>query len=140
MMNLIGKWGAWETMRFNEEGMHWENVSVTLTRDDLEKDDLFFLKAVIEFGEDGTLCMMSPLPEGVSQEMIDEALASGELKLKDGMMVLEEKHWKVEDGKNMADTGAEGEVFGEKVGPWEEIKEIDEQTIEIMMMRVRRIE
>ena len=46
----------------------------------------------------------------------------------------------MENGKNLADTGAEGEVLGEKVGPWEEIKEIGEDTIEIMMMRLKRAE
>ena len=38
----------------------------------------------------------------------------------------------------MADTGAEGEVLGEKVGPWEEIKEVDENTIELMFYRLRK--
>ena len=141
MMNLIGKWNVCETMRFDEEkGMCWENVSVTLTRADLDKDDLMLLKAVAVFEEDGSLSILSPLSEGVSQEMVDEAVASGEITLKDGMMLTDQKHWKVENGKNMADTGAEGEVLGEKVGPWEEIKEIGEDTIEIMMMRLKRAE
>lgn len=141
MMNLIGKWNVYETMRFDEEkGMCWENVSVTLTRDDLDKDDLMLLKAVAVFDEDGSLSILSPLPEGVSQEMVDEAVASGVITLKDGMMLTDQKHWKVENGKNLADTGAEGEVLGEKVGPWEEIKEIGEDTIEIMMMRLKRAE
>ena len=141
MMNLIGKWNVYETMRFDEEkGMCWKNVSVTLTRDDLDKDDLMLLKAVAVFDEDGSLSILSPLPEGVSQEMVDEAVASGVITLKDGMMLTDQKHWKVENGKNLADTGAEGEVLGEKVGPWEEIKEIGEDTIEIMMMRLKRAE
>ena len=140
-MNLIGKWVVWETLRFDDEkGFVWEKVSDTLAKEDLESDDLLFLNTIVVFEEDGSMCMMSPLPEDVTQEEIDEAVAAGEIALKDGMMVTGENHWKVEDGKNMADTGGEGEVLGEKVGPWEEIKEIDDNTVELMMMRLRRAE
>ena len=55
------------------------------------------------------------------------------------MMFMGEQHWKVEDGKNMSDTGFEGELLGEKVGPWEEIKEIDENTIQMFFYRFRRV-
>ena len=54
-------------------------------------------------------------------------------------MFMGEQHWKVEDGKNMTDTGLEGELLGEKVGPWEEVKEIDENTIQIMLFRLKKV-
>lgn len=40
--------------------------------------------------------------------------------------------------KLFADTGQEAEVMGEKIGPWEELKEIDAETIEMMMFRLRK--
>ena len=72
------------------------------------------------------------------QDMLN--LKAGKLKLKDGMMVMDQKHWKEENGKIMADTGAEGEVFGEKVGPWEELKVVDGSMIEMMMYRLKKAE
>ena len=94
---------------------------------------------VVVFGEDGTITMLTPLPEGVSQAEVDAAVKAGQLELRDGMMFMGEQHWKVEDGKNMTDTGLEGEVLGEKVGPWEEVKEIDENTIQIMLYRLKKV-
>ena len=94
---------------------------------------------VYVFGEDGTITMLTPLPEGVSQAEVDAAVKAGQLELRDGMMFMGEQHWKVEDGKNMTDTGLEGELLGEKVGPWEEVKEIDEKTIQIMLYRLKKV-
>lgn len=141
-MNLIGKWRIVESMQFNEEKecFEWAKVSDILAREDVDEDMVMLLNGTALFEEDGNLVFLSPLPEGISQEEIDEAVASGEVELRDGMMVTQQNRWKTEDGKNLADTGAEGEVLGEKVGPWEEIKEIDNETIEMTMFRLRRAE
>ena len=139
MINLIGKWQIAEIMQFDEEkGMVWTKVSDLMTQEDVDSDLLMMAQSDVLFEEDGNLVFLSALPEGVSQEEIDEAVAAGEIMLRDGKMVTEQKHWKVEDGKNMADTAPEGELHGEKVGPWEEIKEIDDHTIEIMMFRLTK--
>ena len=142
MTNLIGKWRIVESMQFNEEKecFEWAKVSDILAQEDVDEDMVMLLNGTALFEEDGNLVFLSPLPEGISQEEIDEAVASGEVELRDGMMVTQQNRWKTEDGKNLADTGAEGEVLGEKVGPWEEIKEIDNETIEMTMFRLRRAE
>ena len=142
MTNLIGKWRIVESMQFNEEKecFEWAKVSDILAQEDVDEDMVMLLNGTALFEEDGNLVFLSPLPEGISQEEIDEAVASGEMELRDGMMITQQNHWKTEDGKNLADTGAEGEVLGEKVGPWEEIKEIDNETIEMTMFRLRRAE
>lgn len=141
-MNLIGKWSIVETMQFNEETerFEWVKVSDILAQEDVDEDMVMLLNGIAIFEEDGNLVFLSPLPEGLSQEEIDEAVASGEVELRDGKMVTQQNHWKTEDGKNLADTGAEGEVLGEEVGPWEEIKEIDGNTIEMTMFRLRKTE
>lgn len=141
-MNLIGKWQIAETLQFNEEKscFDWTKVSDILSQEDVDKDMIMLLNAVVVFESDGNLTFMSPLPEGVTQEEIDEAVAAGEIQLRDGKMITQQNHWKTENGKNLADTGAEGEVLGEKVGPWEEIKEVDDNTIELMMFRLRKTE
>lgn len=142
MMNLIGKWNVAATLQFNDEKcqMEWVEVEKVLAQDDLDKDLIMLMKTQAVFGEDGSLGFLMPLPDGVTQEEIDEAVAAGEITLKDGMMLTDQKHWKVENGKNMADTAPEGEVLGEKVGPWEEVKEIDNHTIEITGFRLKRAE
>ena len=140
MTNLTGKWVVADTMQFNDETckVEWVSVEKILTKDDLDKDMIMLLKTIVVFQEDGAIDFLCPLPEGVSQAEIDAAIAAGKLKLKDGMMVMDQKHWKEENGKIMADTGAEGEVFGEKVGPWEELKEVDGDMIEMMMYRLKK--
>ena len=133
MINLIGKWKAAEMVYFNEEKgtMDWAKVEDILAKDDLDKDTRFMANMVVVFGEDGTITMLTPLPEGVSQAEVDAAVKAGQLELRDGMMFMGEQHWKVED--------LEGELLGEKVGPWEEVKEIDENTIQIMLYRLKKV-
>ena len=141
MKNLMGKWVVAETMQFNDEKctIEWVSVESILAKEDLDKDMIMLLKTQVVFQEDGTIDFFCPLPEGVSQAEIDAAIAAGQLKLKDGMMVMQQKHWKEEDGKILTDTGAKGEVLGEKVGPWEELKEVDGGMIEMMMYRLKKI-
>ena len=140
-MDLIGKWQVAEVMQFDDEkGLIWTKVSDLLSREDADEEALMLAKTVVLFEEDGSMTLLSPLPEGVSQEEIDEAVAAGEISLRDGQMVTGENHWKMEDGKLFADTGGEGEVLGEAVGPWEEIKQVDDHTIENMMFRLQKVE
>lgn len=141
MINLIGKWQIADILQFDEEdGMIWVKASDLLAREDTDEDTLMLMKADVLFEENGDIIFLSPLPEGISQEEIDEAVAAGEITLRDGKMATCENHWKVENGKNMADTGMEGEVLGEKVGPWEEIKELDDSTIELTMFHLKKAE
>ena len=127
-------------MYFDEEkGMVWMDAADILAKDD-DKDTQMMLKAIVLIEENGSMTFLSPLPDGVSQEEIDEALASGDLVLRDGLMLVGENQWKEENGKYLADTGAEGEVLGEKVGPWEEIKILDSDMIEVMFYRLKRAE
>ena len=141
MKNLMGKWVVAETMQFNDEKctIEWVSVESILAKEDLDKDMIMLLNTQVVFQEDGTIDFFCPLPEGVSQAEIDAAIAAGQLKMKDGMMVMQQKHWKEEDGKILTDTGAKGEVLGEKVGPWEELKEVDGGMIEMMMYRLKKI-
>lgn len=140
MKNFLGKWMVAETMQFNDEQckVEWVGIDKILAKEDLDRDMIMLLKTQVVFQEDGTIDFFCPLPEGVSQAEIDAAVAAGKLKLKDGMMVMDQKHWKEEDGKILTDTGARGEVLGEKVGPWEELKEIDGDKIEMMMYRLKK--
>lgn len=141
MMNLIGKWRVAEAIQFNHETfeMEWTKTEDILAKDDLDHEMAMIVNTVYIFMEDGTLEMLSPIPEGASQEEVDAAVASGEITLKDGMMFMGQNQWKSEGGKNYSDTGLEGEVMGEEVGPWEEIKELGDGKIQMMMYRLERV-
>lgn len=142
MKNLLGKWLVAEAMQFNDEQckVEWVDIDKILAKEDLDKDMIMLLNTQVVFQEDGTIDFYCPLPEGVSQAEIDAAIAAGQLRLKDGMMVMDQKHWKEEGGKILTDTGAKGEVLGEVVGPWVELKEADGGLIEMMMYRLKRAE
>lgn len=142
MMDLIGKWRIAQTLQFDDETnkMKWTDVEDILSGDDVDRDTMTLLNSIVEFCEDGRMLMLAPLPEGVSQEEVNAAAAAGHIKLKDGRMYFEEKHWKVESGMNYTDTMPEGEVLGEKVGPWEKVTEFEDGTIAVLTYRLARID
>ena len=78
----------------------------------------------VKICEDGKLYLLSPLPDGVSQEEVDKAVSAGVITLLDGMMADRPMAWEERDGELWYDTGIEGEVFGEKTDSW--VKAIDE--------------
>ena len=53
---------------------------------------------IMEICDDGKLYMLMPLPEGVSKEEIDAAVAEGEISLRDGMMIGGAETWEDRDG------------------------------------------
>ena len=75
-----------------------------------------------EFTADGKVRMWMKAPAGVSEEEINAAIAAGELiGWKDGLMCLEEKEWKEENGTILYNTGEHREIFGEVKSPWDEL-------------------
>ena len=55
--------------------------------------------------EDGRLYMLMPLPEGVSQEEVDQAVQAGVITLYDGMMTDGPKAWEERDGRLWLEVG-----------------------------------
>ena len=72
---------------------------------------------------DGKVYFLVPFPEGATQEEIDEAVESGELKVHDGMILADVVSWELRDGEPWIDTGIDGEVMGEKADSF--IKALD---------------
>lgn len=52
----------------------------------------------IEICGDGKLYILMPIPQGTTQEEVDEAVASGEVSLRDGMIIGSAGAWEVRDG------------------------------------------
>ena len=126
-MVYSGLWKLKEVLVFNEDFERvWKSVDELLADENTDSSDKKLYSMLIEFSDDGFVKMMMPIPEGVSQEEIDEALSSGELELYgDNLMVFEKHPWKETDGKIKYDTGTKGTVFGEPIDPWDEVKEED---------------
>ena len=93
----------------------------------------------MEFTEDGRVLNLSPIPEDLSQEELDEVVENCEYELYEGYIKLAEYSWKTENGKNYLDTRIKGEVLGEEVSPWIEIPVINGK-IEIMTFRIAKAE
>ena len=93
---------------------------------------------MVEICEDGKLYMLMPIPEGASEEDIKEAVESGDLKLRDGMVFDKAFAWEERNGEFFFDAGIEGEAFGEKTDGW--VKPIDENGLfTFIVMRYERI-
>ena len=137
-MSYIGKWIFHSVMTFDENDMPvYLNAEEYLSSpmpyidetDDEEvanemKERKKTIGTFIKICDDGKLYMLMPLPEDVSQDEIDKAVAAGVIKLVDGAMADEPMNWELRDGKFRLDTGIEGEICGEEADSW--INPIDE--------------
>ena len=83
-----------------------------------------FINSRVEICDDGTLYLLLPLPDGVTKEEIDEAVASGEISLRCGMMATKAMKWEIREGELWYDSEIEGEICGEKADTW--VKGVDE--------------
>ena len=135
-MSLVGRWKIVEAIRFNENFEHeWVPVETILADEDIDPQDKSMYSSFMDFTEDGRVLNLSPIPEDLSQEEIDEVVENGEYELYDGYIKLTEYSWKTENGKYYLDTHIKGEVLGEDVSPWAELNIVDGK-IEIVTVRV----
>lgn len=126
-MNVIGTWIIKEVLKFTEDFQRvWTDVETVLANPETDESDKRMLRSKVVFGEDGFIHMVMPIPEGISQQEVDEAVASGELKrFGNNLIEYEQYEWKEENGQTMFNTGIKGEVLGEKISPWDKIEEQD---------------
>ena len=131
-MNYIGKWRFHSIGIINESGnltymsaeeyLNSPMPYIDETDEDAAKDEIKERKqiigACIEVCEDGKLYMLMPLPEEVSQEEVDAAVAAGEISLHNGMLCSGVISWEERNGKLWFDTGIEGEAYGETADTW----------------------
>lgn len=88
--------------------------------------------------EDGKFYPLLPLPEGVSQQEIDEALSNGEIKVLDGMLSSDVMDWEERNGEFWFNSKMEGETFGEPVDPWVKASN-DDGTISFMTFKFMKV-
>lgn len=94
-------------------------------------------KMILRIYEDGTLKVMQPVPEEVSQEELDAAIASGEVLVEDGYIYDKVQKWEDRDGVIYYDTGIQGTVFDEPVDSWTTLFD-EEGYANLMFMRFKK--
>lgn len=148
-MNIVGTWKVTYL-----QGVDEEDNAVLLNEEEYKE---FLIKSgypveripermmafgqKIKFTEDNIVEMMMPIPESISQEEIDEAVASGDAKIVDGMMVMcssdpdDVVKWKEENGQFFA--SAEFNFETNEVS-WTAIDVVDDNTLDYMLFRIVR--
>lgn len=75
------------------------------------------VRTFFEFTPDGRLDTLMPVPE----EMVEQAKNEG-MEIREGFAVIKSAAWKEQDGKFFFDSEIEGEILGEAVDSFMEIK------------------
>jgi len=138
-MDLIGIWKCVEMNVFDPKtcSIIWKTTE-EINADPELRESIGNAFEFVDINADGTVKWIMAIPEDVPQEEIDEALASGELvKYDDNHFAVDIKPWKIVDGVFKYDSGMKGEVLGEAIDPWQEVK-IDGDIIELGMFRFAR--
>ena len=89
----------------------------TLPDEEEYEDFAQMVRTFFEFTPDGRLDTLMPVPE----EMVEQAKNEG-MEICEGFAVIKSAAWKEQDGKFFYNSEIEGEVFGETVDPFMEIK------------------
>ena len=136
-MDIIGKWKVSKVCQMGDDSFEWRTREEIKDVDPDDADEMF--GTIMVFEEGGKTFSIMPIPEGVSKEEIDAAVAEGEIKLyEDGFFALDGGEWREEDGKVFYKTSVQGEILGEEVDPWVELKEVD-GGFELMFSRYVRV-
>lgn len=133
-MNIVGLWKIRTAAQFDAATMKLvdKNVEDILADESIDSSDKKMLYAKFLFTEDGWVKTLFPIPDDMPKEELDEMLASGEFELFENSLVIEKKAWKEEGGVVKFDSGTKGEVMGEAIDPWMEIKENEDGSIKFM--------
>lgn len=115
-MNIIGKWKIKE---FNIPTLDGVQVFTpdTLPENEDYMDYVQMARTLTEFTTEGRMDTLMPVPE----EMLEQVQNEG-MEIRDGFAVIKSAAWKEEDGKFFFDSEIEGEILGETVNPFMEIK------------------
>ncbi len=152
MKAIVGRWKVYKTLAPVGDGFGLHTKDEVMAEFDKKKaagelDDeeeynetLNLFESVMEFTDDYKVLSYMPIPKHVTQEVIDEALASGEVKIVDGMMCCEEpKEWKAVNGHYYYNTKEHREVFGEIKSPWDMIDPDADGHIDLKMFVLEKM-
>ena len=151
MKAIVGRWKIYKTLApiGNSFELHTKDEVVAeldkkKTAGAIEEDEynetLNMFDYVMEFTDDYKVLSYMPIPKHVTQEQIDQAVASGEVKIVDGMMCCEEpKEWKAVNGHYYYNTKEHREIFGEIKSPWDIIDPDADGRIDLKMFVLEKM-
>lgn len=151
MKAIVGRWKIYKTFApiGNSFELHTKDEVVAeldkkkaagAIEEDEYNETLSMFDAVMEFTDDYKVLSYMPIPKHVTREQIDEAIASGEVKIVDGMMCCEEpKEWKAVNGHYYYNTKEHREIFGEIKSPWDIIDPDADGRIDLKMFVLEKM-
>lgn len=151
MKAIVGRWKIYKTFApiGNSFELHTKDEVVAeldkkkaagAIEEDEYNETLSMFDAVMEFTDDYKVLSYMPIPKHVTQEQIDQAVASGEVKIVDGMMCCEEpKEWKAVNGHYYYNTKEHREIFGEIKSPWDIIDPDADGRIDLKMFVLEKM-
>ena len=131
-MSYLGKWILKSVVSFDEDFNRIEltpeeyiNSSMSYI-DETDEEEVAneirerkaMAKMQLKICEGGKFYPLTPIPDDVSQQEIDEAVASGEFRIEDGMLATGAMEWEERNGEFWFNSGIEGEALGEATDPW----------------------
>lgn len=135
-MNIIGQWKVSAILSGIDGTLKWVTKEEA---EQIENFDFSMFDTITEFRPDGTVCDLLRIPQDMSQDEIDNAVAAG-YELADDFLVAGKHAWKEEDGKILYNTNINGEILGEELSPWAEIAEDADGNITLMeILRLTRV-
>lgn len=151
MKAIVGRWKVYKTLAPVGDGFGLHTKDEVMAEFDKKKaagelDDeeyeqgLQMFNMQMEFTDDYQVLTYMPIPKHVTQAQIDEAVASGEIKIVDGMMCCEEpKEWKAVNGHYYYNTKEHREIFGEIKSPWDIIDPDADGRIDLKMFVLEKM-
>ncbi|MBR6177819.1 MAG: hypothetical protein IKQ70_08060 [Bacteroidales bacterium] len=151
MKAIVGRWKVYKTLAPVGDGFGLHTKDEVMAEFDKKKaagelDDeeyeqgLQMFNMQMEFTDDYQVLTYMPIPKHVTQEQIDQAVASGEVKIVDGMMCCEEpKEWKAVNGHYYYNTKEHREIFGEIKSPWDIIDPDADGRIDLKMFVLEKM-
>ena len=147
MKELVGRWKVVRSLNFFSaeletkeqvrEALEKQKADGTLPEDyDIQKS-LQVFDAFVDFTDDYKVYFWTKLPDGVSQEDVQEAIKAGEIVAAEGdYFVGEVKEGKAVNGQYYFNTREHREVFGEVKSPWDKVEIAPDGTITLQQMTV----
>ena len=90
-MDVKGLWKVDKVIGFDENyDQIWKDAQAIINDPEADANEKQMAQAQVEFGDDGVVRMMLPIPEGIPKEELDAAVAEGEIELRGNMMVAEQ--------------------------------------------------
>lgn len=149
--SYVGKWVFHSITNITEDGeIQFLNAEELLNYipngptdaiiEEMKMNQKLVVGSVVEISKDGYAYLLTPIPEYVTKEELDEAIATGAVTLRDGMLVIDKPVlWQDRDGELWIQVGMETLPDGEGQRPaWEKVEITNDGLLIIAMIRYQK--